>query len=60
MNISDIADTESGGLRNLSRIDDKSTLFQLCVESFEIEIGQILDSVGIFNYNTRVKIGYTI
>ena len=39
MNISDIADTESVGLRNLSRIDDKSTLFQLCVESFEVEIG---------------------
>ena len=29
MNISDIADTESVGLRNLSRIDDKSTLFQV-------------------------------
>ena len=41
MNISDIADTESVGLRNLSRIDDKSTLFQLCVESFEIEIGNV-------------------
>ena len=39
MNISDIADTESVGLRNLSRIDDKSTFFQLCVESFEVEIG---------------------
>ena len=39
MNISDIADTESVGLRNLSWIDDKSTFFQLCVESFEVEIG---------------------
>ena len=32
-----------------------------CIKkSFKIEIGQILDSVGIFNYNTRVKIGFTI
>ena len=43
MNISDIADTESVGLRNLSRIDDKSTLFQLCVESFEVEIGMRIE-----------------
>ncbi len=38
MNISDVADTEGVGLRNLSRIDDESTFFQLCVESFEVEI----------------------
>ena len=43
MNISDIADTESVGLRNLSRIDDKSTFFQLCVESFEVEIGMRIE-----------------
>ena len=28
------------------------------MKSLKIEIGQILDSVGIFNYNTRVKIGF--